>query len=98
MNSPVTPWVLAGRILSIVGMAFVAAVAILVSCGESTEIVEGECRDVYGAAVCTWASWDGETLDEFGVSFPMAAAENVPESAPERWIPTTGDPCPASAP
>ena len=29
MNSPVTPWVLAGRILSIVGMAFFAAVAIL---------------------------------------------------------------------
>lgn len=29
MNSPVTPWVLAGRILAIVGMAFFAAVAIL---------------------------------------------------------------------
>lgn len=29
MNSPVTPWVLAGRILSIVGMSFFAAVAIL---------------------------------------------------------------------
>ena len=29
MNSPVTPWVLAGRILSIIGMAFFAAVAIL---------------------------------------------------------------------
>lgn len=29
VNSPVTPWVLAGRILSIIGMAFFAAVAIL---------------------------------------------------------------------
>lgn len=29
MNSPVTPWVLAGRIFSIVGMSFFAAVAIL---------------------------------------------------------------------
>jgi hypothetical protein len=29
MNSPVTPWVLAGRILAIVGMSFFAAVAIL---------------------------------------------------------------------
>jgi len=29
MNSPVTPWVLAGRILAIIGMAFFAAVAIL---------------------------------------------------------------------
>jgi hypothetical protein len=29
MNSPVTPWVLAGRILSIIGMAFFAACAIL---------------------------------------------------------------------
>ena len=29
VNSPVTPWVLAGRILAIIGMAFFAAVAIL---------------------------------------------------------------------
>ena len=29
MNSAVTPWVLAGRILSIIGMAFFAAAAIL---------------------------------------------------------------------
>jgi hypothetical protein len=29
VNSPVTPWVLAGRILSIIGMAFFAACAIL---------------------------------------------------------------------
>jgi len=29
VNSPVTPWVLAGRIVAIVGMAFFAAVAIL---------------------------------------------------------------------
>jgi len=29
MNSPVTPWVLAGRILAITGMGFFAAVAIL---------------------------------------------------------------------
>lgn len=29
MNSPVTPWVLAGRIFAIVGMSFFAAVAIL---------------------------------------------------------------------
>ncbi len=29
VNSPVTPWVLAGRILSIIGMAFFAAAAIL---------------------------------------------------------------------
>lgn len=29
MNFPVTPWVLAGRIFSIIGMGFTAAVAIL---------------------------------------------------------------------
>ena len=29
VNSPVTPWVLAGRIFAIIGMAFFAAVAIL---------------------------------------------------------------------
>jgi hypothetical protein len=31
MNSPVTPWVLAGRILSILGMGFTAAAAILLA-------------------------------------------------------------------
>lgn len=31
MNTPVTPWVLAGRILSIIGMGFTAAAAILLA-------------------------------------------------------------------
>jgi hypothetical protein len=31
MNTPVTPWVLAGRILSILGMGFTAASAILLA-------------------------------------------------------------------
>ena len=31
MNTPVTPWVLAGRILSILGMGFFAAAAILLA-------------------------------------------------------------------
>ena len=31
MNSPVTPWVLAGRIISIIGMGFTAAAAILLA-------------------------------------------------------------------
>jgi ABC-type Na+ efflux pump permease subunit len=31
MNSPVTPYVLAGRILSIIGMGFTAAAAILLA-------------------------------------------------------------------
>ncbi len=31
MNTPVTPWVLAGRILSIIGMGFTAASAILLA-------------------------------------------------------------------
>ena len=31
MNSPVTPWILAGRIVSIIGMGFCAAAAILLA-------------------------------------------------------------------
>ena len=31
MNTPVTPWVLAGRIISIIGMGFTAASAILLA-------------------------------------------------------------------
>ena len=31
MNTPVTPWVLAGRIISIIGMGFFAACAILLA-------------------------------------------------------------------
>ncbi len=31
MNTPVTPWVLAGRIISIIGMGFTAAAGILLA-------------------------------------------------------------------
>jgi hypothetical protein len=31
VNTPVTPWVLAGRIISIIGMGFTAAAAILLA-------------------------------------------------------------------
>jgi hypothetical protein len=31
MNSPVTPWVLAGRIFSIIGMSLAASIAILLA-------------------------------------------------------------------
>lgn len=31
MNTPVTPWVLAGRIVAIIGMGFTAAAAILLA-------------------------------------------------------------------
>jgi len=63
------------------------AVAVLAGCGEATRRVEGECRDVYGADVCTWATFSDGAIDELGVDFPVAVAENVPEEMQMVWPP-----------
>lgn len=61
----------------------------LVSCESArvVRVVEGDCRDVYGADVCTYAAWDGTILAEFGVTFPLELAENVPTEMEMVWPP-----------
>ena len=68
-------------------MAAVGVVATgLLSCSR-TRMVEGECRDVFGAEVCTWASFSGTGLVEFGVTFPLQVAENAPADMEMVWPP-----------
>lgn len=52
-----------------------------------TEAVQGECRDVFGAEVCTWATFSGTRLVEFGVTLPLESVENVPETMAMVWPP-----------
>lgn len=51
-------------------------------------IVEGVCRDVYGAEVCTWAEVEGDRVVRFGANVPMASVENAPADAEMTWPPT----------
>jgi hypothetical protein len=49
--------------------------------------VQGECADVYGARVCTWATMDGDAVVEFGATIPVAAAEGAPHDMEMAWPP-----------
>jgi hypothetical protein len=51
-------------------------------------IVEGECADVYGASVCSWATLDGTgALIEFGATVPLAMVEAAPHDMEMAWPP-----------
>ncbi len=75
------------RIRHALGLLTAVTTTAALSACDGYEVAEGECRDVYGADVCTWAAWSGSTLAEFGVTFPIAAAENVPEAMEMTWPP-----------
>lgn len=61
-------------------------IPLTLSC-DDTRVVQGECRDVYGADVCTWATFVGGDIEELGVTFPLEAAENVPAEMEMVWPP-----------
>jgi hypothetical protein len=44
--------------------------------------VAGECTDVFGGQVCTWAEMEGTQVLSLGATIPMAAIENAPSDAP----------------
>jgi hypothetical protein len=51
-------------------------------------MVQGECADVYGAQVCTWATLDGTgAVIEFGATVPLAMAERAPHDMEMAWPP-----------
>jgi hypothetical protein len=58
----------------------------LVGCSD-TRLVQGECRDVYGGNVCTWAEFAGEALTEVGVTFPVQTARDAPSELSMVWPP-----------
>lgn len=51
------------------------------------QTVQGECADVYGASVCTWATMDGDAIVEFGATIPLALAERAPHDMEMAWPP-----------
>lgn len=63
------------------GAAAIVALALSVTaCAKAprSEIVQGECKPVHGADVCTWGEVTGGTVVAFGASVPLGAIENAP--------------------
>jgi len=65
----------------------VAMLAIGLTACNRTQVVQGECRPVNGASVCTWGETSGSALVAFGATIPVAAIENAPAQAPMVWPP-----------
>jgi hypothetical protein len=67
-------------------------------CKNQPKIVQGECRPVYGADVCTWGEMTGEAVTAFGATIPLASAQNAPAEGEMVWPPvSTADiPLPSS--
>lgn len=76
------------RIVS--GAHLVAIAAALGACAKEVPIVEvqGECADVYGGQVCTWARMQGDSVVDVGATVPLASIENAPADAHMTWPPT----------
>jgi hypothetical protein len=56
---------------------------------EPPRTVDGECGDVFGAEVCTWGTFAGEELVEFGATIPLATIDGAPADAEMEWPPAT---------
>ena len=64
-----------------------AALTVSLTACSDTRVVEGDCRDVYGGDVCTWAEFSDEQLTAVGVTFPMRSAEDAPPELRMVWPP-----------
>ncbi len=52
-----------------------------------TRTVLGDCIEVYGGDVCTWAEMSGPTVTALGVDFPLASAQGAPSELRMVWPP-----------
>lgn len=71
------------------GLLFLAN-AMFAGCTEppaAPRTVQGECADVFGGNVCTWATVRADSLVEFGAIVPVAAIEGAPHDAEMVWPP-----------
>jgi hypothetical protein len=59
----------------------------LAGCNKPPQVVQGECRPVNGADVCTWGEMSGNALVSFGATVPMGAVQNAPADEPMVWPP-----------
>lgn len=65
-------------------------IVVQVACAGRTpdlRTVQGECADLYGASVCTWATMDGDAVIDFGATIPLAVAERAPHDMEMAWPP-----------
>ena len=67
--------------------AAVGALGVLLAACNRTQVVQGECRKVNGADICTWGELSGTTLTAFGASVPVASIQNAPADPPMVWPP-----------
>jgi hypothetical protein len=75
-----------GRSGRLVVAALGAVVASAPGCTKE-KLVQGECRPLNGADVCSWGTMSGNTLVAFGATIPMRAIENAPAEMPMAWPP-----------
>jgi hypothetical protein len=50
-------------------------------------LVQGDCKPLNGADVCTWARMSGNTIVAFGATIPFRAIESAPAEMPMTWPP-----------
>ncbi len=69
--------------------SLVLVAAALSGCAKEAPIIEvsGECADVYGGQVCTWARTHGDNVLDAGVMVPLASVTNAPKEAEMAWPP-----------
>lgn len=65
---------------------------ILAGCGGGSappapETVQGDCADVFGGQICTYATLASGQVTEFGVTVPMAVIEGAPADMEMVWPP-----------
>jgi hypothetical protein len=74
----------------ITSIAAVLTIMVLAACAAKglERTVQGECVDVYGASVCSWATFDGTgDVVEFGATVPLAAIDRAPHDMEMEWPP-----------
>jgi hypothetical protein len=81
--------------------AVVASVTVgaMAACAGGPQAINGECRQVFGGDVCTFATMANGVLSEFGAMVPMTTVENTPMDRPMTFppVPTAVIPLPAEA-
>jgi len=70
----------------LIAAVFAAAAVSAAGCTKE-KLVQGECRQVNGADVCTWGTMSGGRVVAFGATIPVKVAENAPAEMPMVWPP-----------
>jgi hypothetical protein len=67
----------------------VGALALSVACTRKAAVTEvsGQCDEVFGGTVCTWAQMDGERVVALGATIPLSTIEGAPADAEMTWPP-----------